>query len=284
MATGLSRGAEGQRAAARIDGAIARLADASDALHAWRAEGERRAEEVRQSLLDVRNHANDLTGQTNTRNRAAAQGERSRVQHSQLATGAAKLPQEHVMLEPQHDVDPAEAAVLIAEEHLQDVRIAFRPHPTPRAPSLPQQLNECVPMPQYTRAMARSADRLRRLCSATEGIPAAVEPLYGKLARSRQRWNESCNPLIVLLSWGGKDGTLHQLVLEKFSVRRLWLLRSVSKQFDAWCRIALEALPRPMVLGGGLLGDSSSGKNMVRERLRSVERLNLASMRWEKVT
>lgn len=136
--------------------------------------------------------------------------------------------------------------------------------------------------------MARSSDRLRRLRVATDEIPAAVEPLYGKLARSRQRWNESCNPLIALLSWGGKEGFLHQLVLGEFSVRRLWLLRTVSKHFDSWCRLALEALPRPMVLGGGLLGGSRSGESKgegvaVRERLRSVEQLNLASMRWEKV-
>jgi hypothetical protein len=43
-----------------------------------------------------------------------------------------------------------------------------------------------------------------------------------------------------------------------------------------------------MVLGGGLLGASRSGESdgegvVVRERLRSVEQLNLASMRWEKV-
>ena len=55
------------------------------------------------------------------------------------------------------------------------------------------------------------------------------------------------------------------------------------------CRLALEALPRPMVLGGGLLGASRSGESdgegvVGRERLRSVEQLNLASMRWEKVT
>jgi hypothetical protein len=149
--------------------------------------------------------------------------------------------------------------------------------------------------------MARSSDRLRKLRVATEGIPGAVVPLYGKLARSRQRWNESCNPLIALLSWGGKEGIfLHQKVLSSFTVRRLWLLRTVSKHFDTWCRIALESLPRPMVLGGGLLGvtrdgrgtgrngngnsgGGSRGGDNVRERLRSVEQLNLASMRWEKV-
>ena len=128
--------------------------------------------------------------------------------------------------------------------------------------------------------MARSSDRLRKLRVATDGIPAVIEPLYGKLARSRQRWNETCNPLISLLSWGGKEGFLHQQVLAEFSVRRLWLLRSVSKHFDAWCRLALESLPRPMVLGGGLLGVANGGVT-VRERLRSVEQLNLASMRWE---
>ena len=132
--------------------------------------------------------------------------------------------------------------------------------------------------------MARSSDRLRRLRVATDGIPAAVEPLYGKLARSRQRWNESCNPLIALLSWGGNDGYLHQLVLGEFSVRRLWLLRVVSKHFDAWCRLALEALPRPMVLGGTSGSDGADGEGAaVRERLRSVEQLNLATMRWEKI-
>ena len=137
--------------------------------------------------------------------------------------------------------------------------------------------------------MARSSDRLRKLRVATDEVPAAVQPLYGKLARSRQRWNESCNPLIALLSWGGKEGYLHQLVLGEFSVRRLWLLRVVSKHFDSWCRLALESLPRPMVLGGGLLGASrgveSDGDGVVvRERLRSVEQLNLASLRWEKVS
>ena len=124
---------------------------------------------------------------------------------------------------------------------------------------------------------------------ATDGIPAVIDPLYGKLARSRQRWNETCNPLISLLSWGGKEGYLHQLVLGEFSIRRLWLLRVVSKHFDTWCRLALEGLPRPMVLGGGLLGTSRCNgtdgeESVVRERLRSVEQLNLASMRWEKVS
>jgi hypothetical protein len=137
--------------------------------------------------------------------------------------------------------------------------------------------------------MARSSDRLRKLRVATDKIEPAVEPLYGKLARSRQRWNESCNPLIALLNWGGKEGYLHQLVLQEFSIRRLWLLRVVSKHFDTWCRLALEALPRPMVLGGGLLGtsrsDGTDGEGVVvHERLRSVEQLNLASMRLEKVS
>lgn len=134
--------------------------------------------------------------------------------------------------------------------------------------------------------MARSSDRMRKVRVATDGIPAAVEPLYGKLARSRQRWNESCNPLIALLSWGGKEGYLHQLVLGELPIRRLWLLRAVSKHFETWCRLALESMPRPMVLGGGLLGASRSGEGeavVVRERLRSGEQLNLASMRWEKV-
>lgn len=113
-----------------IDGAaasISRLVAAADAMDSWRAEGERRAEALRQSLLDVKNHANDLTGQVNTRNRAAAQGERSRKQHSQIATGSAKPPQERRIAVPQQDIDPAESAVLNAEEHLQDVRpLAYR--------------------------------------------------------------------------------------------------------------------------------------------------------------
>lgn len=101
---------------------VLRLIDATDAMDAWRTEGERRAETLRQSLLDVKNHANDLTGQINTRNRAAAQGERSRKQHSHIASGWAKPPQEQRIAVPQQDVDPAESAVLNAEEHLQDVR------------------------------------------------------------------------------------------------------------------------------------------------------------------
>ena len=108
-----------------IDGAaasISRLVAAADAMDSWRAEGERRAEALRKTLDDVKNHANDLTGQVNTRNRAAAQGERSRKQHSHVATGSAKPPQEQRIAVPQQDIDPAESAVLNAEEHLQDVR------------------------------------------------------------------------------------------------------------------------------------------------------------------
>lgn len=108
-----------------VDGAaasIARLTDAADAMDSWRAEGERRAEALRKSLLDVKDHANDLTGQVNTRNRAVSQGERSRKQHSHLAAGSAKPSQERRIAVPQQDVDPAESAVLNAEEQLQDVR------------------------------------------------------------------------------------------------------------------------------------------------------------------
>ena len=101
---------------------ISRLVEAADAMDAWRAEGERRADALRQSLLDVKDHANNLTGQVNTRNRAAAQGERSRKQHSHIASGSAKPPQEQRIAVPQQDIDPAESAVLNAEEHLQDVR------------------------------------------------------------------------------------------------------------------------------------------------------------------
>lgn len=137
---------------------MARLVNAADAMDSWRAEGERRAETLRQSLEDVKTHANDLTGQVNTQNRAAAQGVRSRNQHSSIAAGAAKPSQEQRIAVPQQDIDPAESAVLNAEEFLQDVRA-----PKPLSSSL---------LPILT---TRGQNHLLRVCNVSACLADALE-------------------------------------------------------------------------------------------------------------
>jgi hypothetical protein len=63
-----------------------------------------------------------------------------------------------------------------------------------------------------------------------------------------------------------------RLILGQISVRRLWLLRRVSRRIHNLCVASLASMPRPVVVGGGEQTDATS---------RSViESLDLSTMRW----